>query len=203
MASYSWFPFLRAKSNAVDSAETEEPTQNADSTNIESVDFESLADRFEALQDELAYANHLCEQANIQFDNYRTEIYHCKRNMENLQQDLAHQGAMYNILRTQAEKHLVDLKKERVLNAQLQARLATECNSLKAMTKQAEAAEQQLSEAKFDLEFLKCTAGIGDSHLPPLAVSDQAPLTPQPFVVVLVDGDAYPVSYFLWKSLLF
>ncbi|KEF58787.1 uncharacterized protein A1O9_03630 [Exophiala aquamarina CBS 119918] len=155
------------------------------------MDFESLADKFEALQDDLAYANELCEQANIQFEKYRTEIYHSKRNMALLQQQLAQQTATSNVLRAQAEKHLIDLRRERVLNAQLQARLATENNSLKAMTKQAATAEEQLAEAKFDLEYLKCTTYLGDPQLPPLALNSEAPLTPEPFVVVLVDGDAY------------
>lgn len=200
MASFSWFPFLKAKSDGAGSAKTQEqpsePTRNVESMNVGSMDFEALADRFEALQDELAYANDLCEQANIQFEKYRTEIYHTKQNMASLKQQLAHQTAMYNVLRAQADKHLIDLKKEKVLNVQLQARLATENNSLKAMTKQAEIAEQHLTEAKFDLEYLKCTTSRGDSQFPPLVPNDEAPLTPQPFVVVLVDGDAYPVSSF-------
>jgi hypothetical protein len=193
MASFPWFSFLRAKSNVPRSAATQETALKPDQS-VKSISYESIADKFEELQADLAYADDLCGQANIQFAKYRTEIYYFKQNMAFLQQQLAHRTAMYNELHAQAERQRLDLKKERARTAQLQARLTTETNSLKAMTKQAQVAEQHLADAKFDIEYLKCTTPMDKPQFSPLVLNDETPLAPQPFVVVLVDGDAYGVS---------
>lgn len=170
-------------------------SKDSDAALVGSTNFESIADKFESLQDDLAYAHDLCEQANIQFDMFRIEIYNFKQQNAVLMQQLAERNSLVNALQTQIGQHRLDLKKERALNAQVVARLKTETNSLKAMTNQAQIAQQHLADAKFDIEYLKCTTSMGDPLLPPLVPDNETPLPPRPFVVVLIDGDAYAVSH--------
>lgn len=195
MASFPWFSFLKAKSDVSGSSAAQATAVESDQS-IKSMSFESIADKFEELQADLIYADDLCGQANIQFAKYRTEIYYLRQNMAFLQQQLAHRTSMYNELHAHAERHRLDLKREKALSSQLQARLNTETNSLKAMTKQAQVAEQHLADLKFDIEDMKCTASMDNPQFLPLVLNDETPLAPQPFVVVLVDGDAYGVSIF-------
>lgn len=196
MASFFRLPFLTTKSGTAEST-ADKATAPSEVATVDPMTFETIADRFETLQTDLAYAQDLCDQANIQFDMYRTEIYGLKNHTALLMQQLAQRTAMCNEFHALADQHRHDLKKERTLNAQLSARLKTETTSLRAMTNQAQMAQRNLADAKFDIEYLKCTTSMANPMLPPLLPNDETPLPARPFVVVLVDGDAYGVSTFL------
>lgn len=196
MASFLRFPFLTTKSGTPESS-ADKGTAPSEVPIVDPMTFESIADRFETLQADLAYAQDLCDQANIQFDMYRTEIDGLKNHTALLMQQLAQRTAMCKEFHAQSDRHRHDLRKERTLNTQLLARLKTETTTLKAMTNQAQMAQRNLADAKFDIEYLKCTTSMDKPLLPPLLPNDETPLPPRPFVVVLVDGDAYKVSALL------
>ena len=59
------------------------------------------------------------------------------------------------------------------------------------MTRHAKAQEERLIETQLDLEYLKCTTHPEPFNDVAPAIGNDAPLPAQPFVVVLVDGDAY------------
>ncbi|KAK5044738.1 hypothetical protein LTR84_010512 [Exophiala bonariae] len=197
MVSLFRIPFLSTKSNVSEPPADMVP-KDLDVSVANPANFESIADKVETLQAELAYAHDLCEQANLQFDMFRTEIYNFKQQNALLMQQLAERTTLANALQAQVTQQRADLRKERTLNIQMAARLRTETNSLKAMTNQAQTAQQHLDDAKFDIEYLKCTTTMGNPLLPPLTPDHETPLPPRPFVVVLVDGDAYA-----WSSDLF
>jgi DNA repair exonuclease SbcCD ATPase subunit len=174
------------------------------------MDFDAIADKVEGLQRDLAYANHLCEQANLQFDKYRIDVHELKQSRETqrafnevLQHALARERVKSAALEAQLQTCLQEVRRHKVVAAQWQARLNTETASLNAMTKHAHALEQRMTDLQLDVEYLKCTTTTaptttGDDpelERAPTAPPDcDAPLPAQPFVVVLVDGDFYQVS---------
>ncbi|EXJ93885.1 hypothetical protein A1O1_02278 [Capronia coronata CBS 617.96] len=195
----SWFSSIKASSEPGHGDEDEEVYQPESMSPVDALDFGTIADRVEALQQELAYAYDLCEQANLQFDKYRIDVRELKETMAALQvvnEELQYQLGKEkdNSLRYQAqiERDQVMIKSQRMLVTQLQARLSTETSSLRAMTKHARTLEQRMVDTQFDLEYLKCTTNAEQRLInPPNIQNEDAPLPAQPFVVVLVDGDAY------------
>lgn len=198
----SWFPIYKARPEADNRgagkvAESPE-TPSAD----DFLNFETIADKVEALQEELAYAYHLCEQANLQFDKYRLDIHDLNEYVaalekanENLQHQLAAEKERTVKYRAQIHQDQVTIKGQKALVTQLQARLDTETASLHAMTKHARSLEQRMIDTQFDLEYLKCTTSAEQQPVSASQNQSQdAPLPAQPFVVVLVDGDAYKVG---------
>ncbi|KAJ9609809.1 hypothetical protein H2200_006138 [Cladophialophora chaetospira] len=165
------------------------------------VDFEALAEKVDELRYELDRARDMCEQANIQFDKYRLEIYNLKQRLD-LERDAcikAHrivfnESNHNNQLRARNRDLQTSLKRQTVHSAQLEARLATETSSLRAMTKHARTQEERLIDTQLDLEYLRCTTSDARPSPSLAAVNNDAPLPAQPFVVVLVDGDAYKWS---------
>ena len=166
----------------------------------EHMDFSLVAQKVEELCYGLERARDMCEQANLQFDKYRMEIAGLKQRLE-IERDAcmkAHKQVFRENnenaqLRGQCRNLQIALKRETVLNSQLQARLATETASLRAVTKHARTQEEKLIDTQLDLEYLRCTKG--DESTPTTTViNNDAPLPAQPFVVVLIDGDAYQVS---------
>ncbi|EXJ69137.1 uncharacterized protein A1O5_08072 [Cladophialophora psammophila CBS 110553] len=166
------------------------------------MDFDTLADKVEALQLELEFAYELCDQANIQFDKYRTELYELTKSLESerekaarAQRLLVEERGKCATLEARAKNLKVSLENEFVHVAKLQARLNTETASLKAMNKQARKVEEKLIDTQLDLEYLRCTTRVEPPHDPMATLAQDFPLPAQPFVVVLIDGDAY-----LWAS---
>ncbi|KAJ9496711.1 hypothetical protein H2202_007785 [Exophiala xenobiotica] len=201
----SWFFPSRSESEVADGNGNGEPNRSASASETDNMDFEAIAEKVEALQLELAYAYDLCEQANLQFDNYRVQLQDLKwdlgteRASNAILKDILSQGRKNTaILKTQFNLANQEGKRQRVLASQLQARLNTETASLNAMTKHARAVEQRFVESQFDLEYLKCTTDADRISQAPTIQSKDSPLPAQPFVVVLVDGDAY-----LWSQDIF
>ncbi|KAK5513699.1 hypothetical protein LTR07_008416 [Exophiala xenobiotica] len=201
----SWFFPSRSESEVADGNGNGEPNRSASASETDNMDFEAIAEKVEALQLELAYAYDLCEQANLQFDNYRVQLQDLKRDLGTerasnaiLKDILSQERKNTAILKTQFNLANQEGKRQRVLASQLQARLNTETASLNAMTKHARAVEQRFVESQFDLEYLKCTTDADRISQAPTIQSKDSPLPAQPFVVVLVDGDAY-----LWSQDIF
>jgi hypothetical protein len=203
MSLSSWISSFRSKPLPVESNETD-GTRNASEygqTPVEHTDFETLADRVEELRYELDRARDLCEQANLEFDKYRIEIHRLKCTLD-AERDACSKAHKLLTRETDRNKELqnrernlqISLRRETVSNSQLQARLNTETTSLKAMTRHARALEEKLIDTQLDLEYLKCTTNVEPPLHPTVALDNHAPLPAQPFVVVLVDGDAYNVS---------
>ncbi|EXJ57891.1 hypothetical protein A1O7_05314 [Cladophialophora yegresii CBS 114405] len=167
-------------------------------TSVEHIDFSTLADRVEEFRYELDRARDMCEQANLEINKYRVEIHRLKCTLD-AERDACSKAHKLLIRESNHNKELENpnknlqnsLKRETVLNSQLQARLNTETASLKAMTKHARSQEEKLIDTQLDLEYLKCTMSVDPPLAPTLALNNHAPLPAQPFVVVLVDGDAY------------
>ncbi|KAK5454346.1 hypothetical protein LTS15_006346 [Exophiala xenobiotica] len=198
----SWFFPSRSELDVADGNSKEEPNRSASASETDNMDFEAIAEKVEALQLELAYAYDLCEQANLQFDNYRVQLQDLKRDLGTerasnaiLKDILSQERKNTAILKTQFNLANQEGKRQRVLASQLQARLNTEAASLNAMTKHARAVEQRFVESQFDLEYLKCTTDADRLSKAPTIQSKDSPLPAQPFVVVLVDGDAYLWSH--------
>jgi hypothetical protein len=207
----SWFFPSRSELEVADGNGNEETNRSASASASETdnMDFEAIAEKVEALQLELAYAYDLCEQANLQFDNYRVQLQDLKLDLGTerasnalLKDILSQERKNTAILKTQFNLANQEGKRQRVLASQLQARLNTEAASLNAMTKHARAAEQRFVESQFDLEYLKCTTDAERLSQAPTIQSKDSPLPAQPFVVVLVDGDAYLVSADLATSVI-
>jgi len=153
------------------------------------------------MKDELAHAHELCEQANLQFAKYRVEIEEFKQSLSTerssnavLKEMLSAERKHSAAIRDKANVDKQELKRQRVITTQVQARLNTETASLNAMTKHARDLEQRYAEAQFDLEYLKCTTDAEKALQSPLTENKDSPLPPLPFVLVLVDGDAYSVG---------
>lgn len=162
-----------------------------------SFDFESLADQVEDLRRKYAEAVDSCEQANLQFDKYRTEMNELKKSLEaernaciKAHKLLAKQTETNKQLQAQNKNLQTRLQRETMLNSQIQAKLHTETAALQAMTKHARSQEEKLIDTRLDLEYLKCTI-VEPLPDPAVMLRNDAPLPAQPFVVVLVDGDAY------------
>jgi hypothetical protein len=205
----SWFFPSRSESEVADGNGNGEPNRSASASETDNMDFEAIAEKVEALQLELAYAYDLCEQANLQFDNYRIQLQDLKRDLGTervsnaiLKDILSQERKNTAILKTQFNLANQEGKRQRVLASQLQARLNTETASLNAMTEHARAVEQRFVESQFDLEYLKCTTDADRLSQAPTIQSKDSPLPAQPFVVVLVDGDAYLVSANLATSVI-
>ncbi|ETI27295.1 hypothetical protein G647_09485 [Cladophialophora carrionii CBS 160.54] len=168
-------------------------------TPVEHIDFSTLAHRVEELRYELDRARDICEQANLELDKYRTEIHRLKCTLD-AERDACSEA--YKLLMREKDRNKELQNRNRNLqnslkgettasNSQLQARLNTETASLKAMTKHARILEEKLVDTQLDLEYLKCTTSVDHPSTPTVALNNHAPLPAQPFVVVLVDGDAY------------
>ena len=168
------------------------------------LNFEGIADKVESLQRDLAFAHELCEQANLQFDKYRAEI-------NGLKTTVAKQQNVISTLKTglKAEKsrsaHLqaryqegqIEMKKLRSVASRSQERAKVEEAALNSMARHVRALEQQYADTQFDLEYLKCVTNAEQLLEQPANPDPTVPLPAQPFVVVLVDGDAYRVSFIL------
>ncbi|KIX02225.1 uncharacterized protein Z518_08164 [Rhinocladiella mackenziei CBS 650.93] len=196
----SWFSSIKLQPQA-DANEGHIKTEP--SFSIEKMDFDAIADQVEALQHELSYAYELCEQANLQFDKYRVDIHELKTTLANernakanLQHQLTTERSHNVVLRTQIHQDKLELKRCRVIATQLQARLNAESDSLASMTKHARTMESRMVDAQFELDYLKCATKIEQPLHTPAAQNPDTPLPAQPFVVVLVDGDAYSVGDF-------
>ena len=177
----------------------ERPLQSEE-ISVEDMNFETLADKVGELRAKLDWAYELCDQANLQFDKYRTEAYELKKSLESERDAstkahklLTKERNLNAQLQAQNKNLHIGLRKGTVLASQLQARLNTEAASSRAMTKHARATEEKLIDTQLDLEYLKCTTRV-DPPNHALVVNKDAPLPAQPFVVVLVDGDAYKVG---------
>ena len=165
------------------------------------MDFEILADQVQELRAKFDWALGMCEQANSQFDQYRTEIFELKKSLDAERSFFAKANRLLEKTRkvneqleNQSRKLQASLRRETVLNSQLQARFNTEMASLRAMTKYARTQEEKLIDTQLDLEFLKCTTDVEPlSTAAAGPIDNDAPLPAQPFVVVLIDGDAYKV----------
>ncbi|KAI1614987.1 hypothetical protein EDD37DRAFT_630219 [Exophiala viscosa] len=191
----SWF------SSSTISDKADEPAPQAATATGLTMDFDTIVGRVVAMKDELAQAHELCEQANLQFAKYRVEIQELKQSFsaerssnavlkEMLSAERKHSAA----IRDKANIDKQELKRQKVITTQMQARLNTEAASLNAMTKHAREIEQRYSEAQFDLEYLKCTTDAERALQSPSTDDKDSPLPPLPFVLVLVDGDAYSWS---------
>ncbi|KIW66436.1 hypothetical protein PV04_05771 [Phialophora macrospora] len=200
MSLSSWISAFRSKAIPLESTEANGTGSASEDgqTPVEHIDFATLADRVEELRYELDRARDMCEQANVEFDRYRIEIHRlkCTLDAERDASAKAHKLLMREIDRTKElqnrEKNLqISLRRETLSNSQLQARLNTETASLKAMTKHARTQEEKLIDTQLELEYLKCTTSVEPPLDPTVALDQHAPLPAQPFVVVLVDGDAY------------
>lgn len=184
-------------------------TRSADLISNDSTDFEGIADKVEELQRSLEYAHQLCDQANLQFEKYRIDMAELKESLvteqnsnAGLYRSLAAERAKTSHLDAQVSAMKPELKRQRVLASQLQARLNAEIASLSAMTRHARTLEARLVDAQLDLEYLRCTT-IAEPSLPIVSANQDAPLPIQPFVVVLVDGDSYKVSFMAISRYLF
>ncbi len=196
----SWLPPFR---NINPELEKTSPLARSESPPIEAMNPAHLAEKVAELCWELDRARDMCEQANLQFDRYRLEIVGLKRQL-GLEKDACRQAheivfreSNHNTqLRGQVKTLQTGLRRETVLNSQLQARLNTESASLRAATRHSRTQEEKLIDTQLDLEYLRCTTG---EEQPPstIAISNDAPLPAQPFVVVLIDGDAYQVNLHL------
>ncbi|OQV09163.1 hypothetical protein CLAIMM_13323 [Cladophialophora immunda] len=174
---------------------------------IEDRDFDTLADKVEALRSELEYAYELCDQANVELDKYRTELYVLRRSLESERESgaeahrlLVEEQAKCVTLQAQVRTMQTSSRNGSVLAGQLQARLNTEMASLRAMTKHARKLEEKLIDTQLDLEYLKCTTNAEPLKDPLIALAQDFPLPAQPFVVVLVDGDAYGWAPDIYKN---
>ncbi|KIW80972.1 hypothetical protein Z517_03995 [Fonsecaea pedrosoi CBS 271.37] len=197
MALLSWLSPFISKPDVRDSTRFQ-TTTSLDTKPIEDMDFDTLADKVEALRAQLEYANELCAQANLQFDKYRIELYELRNSLDSARARgdearrlLVEEQEKRVALQAQAKSLQTSLRNESVLAGQLQARLNTETTSLKAMTKHARRLEERLVDMQLDLEYLRCTTNTEPVKDPLVTLAQDSPLPAQPFVVVLVDGDAY------------
>ncbi|EXJ92203.1 hypothetical protein A1O3_00753 [Capronia epimyces CBS 606.96] len=195
----SWFPTFKAprEGDHDDADEVVHPPEIP--APGDPPDIETIADRVEALQRELEYACHLFEQANLQIEKDRVEIHELKGSVvtlretnEELQSQLAREKDKIVKHRAQSQQEQVTIKKQKALTTKLQARLDKETGSLETMTRHARSLERRMVDMQLDLEYFQCTSNAQQQPINPLeAQSQDAPLPAQPFVVVLVDGDAY------------
>ncbi|KIW12134.1 hypothetical protein PV08_09409 [Exophiala spinifera] len=199
MSLSSWF-FPTSKSSEPALTEEDAPCDQvaARPSTDDSLDFETIAEKVETLQCELAYSQDLCEQANLQFQKYRVDISDLKLNLATerasnaiLKELLTHERNNSHVLKSQLNGEKQELKRQRVLMSQMQARMNSDAASLEAMTRHAQALEKRYAELQFDLEYLQCVADAERLQRSPTVQSTESPVPAQPFVVVLIDGDAY------------
>ena len=209
MPLFSWFASLATPPKAL-ACHTREKDQKPEIPPVdEPLSFEGIADKVESLQHELAFAHELCEQANLQFDKYRVEIGELKTTVANqqkmmsvLRNGLTAEKTHSASLRAQYQECQIEMNKLRFIASQSQARAKMETAALNSMTRHAHALEQQYVDTRFDLEYLKCVTNAEQFLEQPADPDPDVPLPPQPFVVVLVDGDAYRVSLMLSTAIL-
>ncbi|KIX93551.1 uncharacterized protein Z520_10729 [Fonsecaea multimorphosa CBS 102226] len=200
MPFFPWLSPFKSKTCVSESHDTHTTNlATVDSVNpIESMDFDTLADKVEALRSEQEYAYELCNQANLQFDKYRIELYELRKLLKSAHERgakvdrlLVEEQQKNAILQAQLRSLQNSLRNGSVLASQLQARLNAETAALKNMTKHARKLEEKLIDMQLDLEYLKCTTSPEPLKDPLVTAAQDFPLPAQPFVVVLVDGDAY------------
>ena len=220
MAPVSWIPFLRLHTSA--STEPESPTAANDDPNVPSSpvssvqsysNFEDVADKVEALQKDLI-------DANAQIELYRREIMELKERLRSKDQQISTQETFHQSSVKAIDRLNADLKRERRQFADSQGKLKNQhhntCVQLtnaiakeKSQNKRLQAdlksqrdlvleLKEKQMDMQFDLEYLKCiqqsTNISSQSASSNLDRDRQFSLPAQPFVVVLVDGDAYDVS---------
>lgn len=202
----SWLPFLGSQTATTASipppVAEQQQIPGPGASSLHEYNFNDLADKFDELQKQL-------HKANAQLSQYQTEIQSLDRVLALKTQGLAsHEKALRRSTKD-IERLNSDLKRERRqfsesqsrLKAQLTTALATG-NGLQAKLQEELKVRSELFndlearyvDAQFDLEYLKCVAEPSGALLAPRGLDRNVSLPPQPFVVVLVDGDAYDVS---------
>lgn len=199
----SWLPSWLLFSNSDPGPAATDADEEARREKRSSVtDFDATAEKVEALQDELANAREMCEQSSLQFDNYRIDFRELRRSLADAQFSNAvlrhrvedERRNFANNLTSQRNHFTAERGRLEAATAEVQDNLNVVTVSLQAMTRRAGDLDEQLVNTKFDLEQLKCMTGAGQPISMPSNQALDAPLPAQPFVVVLVDGDAYQVS---------
>ncbi len=151
-------------------------------------------DKYKALQEELTTTVKSRDDANMQCGGYKTQLQSLEKILENQRKQLA---SLKALLATEKGKHTNVQKQNVEANREIKRLRQSVTQSqtrLTAEAKHARVLEQQYVDTKFDLEYLKCTTSTEQPCYQPIAQDPDSPLLTQPFVVVLVDGDAYKVS---------
>lgn len=209
----SWLPFLRLQTATATSRPSpvaeEQQIPSPGTSALHEYNFNDLADKFDELQKEL-------HEANAQLSRHQTEIQSLDRVLALKTRDLASQEKALRRFTKDIERLNSDLKRERRQFSESQSRLKAQHTIALATEKGLHAKLQEESkvrselfddlearyvDAKFDLEYLRCVAKPSGA-LPALCgLARNVSLPPQPFVVVLVDGDAYDVSCQLARTI--
>jgi phage-related tail protein len=134
------------------------------------------------------------EQANKEIESNHVEVARLNKSLESernarvkAQNQLHRTSEQVKSLEKINSKLHIDVKREKSLNAGLQGSLATE-------RKRMQIQDATLLGTRLELESLKASVNIEPEHKLTIASTLEVPLPAQPFVVVLVDGDAYNVS---------
>ena len=159
----------------------------------EELSIDEICDSVEDLQARLHQAEELCAQANIRFDNYRTQISNLEDSLKKLKEKNT------NLQKQLADKNKLGTKskaKDGPTRAKLRLKQSeSDQETLKRTAATREALRHEESVVKNQLEIRKHE----DSNN--MAVSeeerlDQLALLPcQPFIIMLVDGDSYSVRH--------
>ncbi|KAK6384830.1 hypothetical protein LTS17_002393 [Exophiala oligosperma] len=208
MSISSWF-FPSSKSSKSTPIKRDAPSDQAAArpSTDDSLDFETIAEEVETLQRELAYTRDLCEKANSQFEKYRVDISYLKSDLATerssnviLKELLTHERNNGHALKAQMNAQIQELKRQRLLMIQMQARIDSDAASLSLITRHAKALETRYAETQFDLEYLQCVTDAERLGQSPTVQNTDSPLPAQPFVVVLIDGDAYMWSHDIFHN---
>ena len=169
---------------------------------IHEYDFNDIAEKFDDLQKELQKANARLSQQQADIQNLNEALASKTRDLasrektllkatkenERLSSDLKKERRQFSESQSRLKaQHASALAKEKGLCAQLQEEYKIQTESLNEL-------EARYVNTKFDLEYLKCVAEPSAQALTLSGRHREILLPPQPFVVVLVDGDAYDVS---------
>jgi len=180
------------------SANAGKPGPSTDSPN--ELEFDEIADRVEGLHGELITAQQRCEQANAKLAQHRAEISSLQKSLKAkkdsltyVQQSLATEQAGHVKTRKELQKLRTALMQSQDQKKSLEAQLTQEKAAHAASMEQALRWKQKAANTQFELEYVKCTTQAS-TEIEKTNWNSEAPLLPLPFVVVLVDGDAYRVS---------
>lgn len=179
MALLSWF-----SSTAV--AESEEPPRPKNLT-------------FDDIASQLVYYKVQYEAAVKTLEETHSELAARRREVDSLQKSIHRERAENGSLLKQvqaAKQNKRDVQKELLVLRSTIERQNVQLSQLRrsydSLTEHSLKLGEKAEDAQLELEFLKCiSSSTKEDKKSPEAVM---PLIPQPFVVVLVDGDAYSVS---------
>lgn len=197
MSLLSWFSSGNTRAKDVKEQQNDIP---ANLSPIVDMTFDDIATQLDFFRSEYIRATKLCQEANDRFSQYRQEIKELRQHVrdeifanDNLQVALDIERKGHDNLKKQRQSDQLEIKLLKQSVKQHQKQLKDERSARSGLNDYISCLEEQITSQALET---KSWLSIDETAQTSLStMQSDATLLPQPFVVVLVDGDAYSVSF--------